>query len=71
MIMNKAIMLTRVLFVSVAEIGFVETEYLISESESLLEVCIAITNGQSLDNGYGSATINIVTDSTTATGELQ
>ena len=59
------------LHVSAAEIGFMVTEYSVSESESLVEVCVGITNGQSLDHGYGSATVKIVTGSVTATGKLQ
>ena len=58
-------------FVSAAEIGFIVTEYLVSESESQVEVCVGITNGQTLDHGYGSATLNIVTGSVTATGKSQ
>ena len=54
-----------------AEIGFMETEYSVSESELLVEVCVGITNGQSLDHGYGSATVSIVTTSVNATGKLQ
>ena len=56
------------LFVSAAEIGFIVTDYSVSESESLVEVCVGITNGQTLDHGYGSATLTIMTMSTTATG---
>ena len=58
-------------FVSVAEIGFIVNEYSVSESESAVEVCVGITNGQPLDQGYGSATVNIVTESVSATGKPQ
>ena len=58
-------------FVSAAEIGFIVNKYSVSESESLVEVCVGITNGQSLDQGYGSATVNITTQSVTATGKSQ
>ena len=53
---------------SVAEIGFMQTTYSVLESDSQFELCISIASGQSLNNGYGSATINIVTESATATG---
>ena len=56
---------------SAAEIGFMETEYSVSETDPEVEVCVGITNGQSLDHGYGSATVSIVITSVNATGKLQ
>ena len=56
---------------SAAEIGFTMTEYVVNEPESssvVVTVCINVTNGQSLDYGYGSATINIMTSSSSADG---
>ena len=59
---------------SVAEIGFVETEYCVTEPDSSfveVTVCIHITNGLSFDRGVDTATIiNITTISSSATGQL-
>ena len=59
------------LFSSAAEIGFTETKFVVHEPESSsvnVTLCINVTNGQSLEHGYGSATINMTTASATANG---
>ena len=57
---------------SVAEIGFVETQYCVSEPESSsveVAVCIHITNELSFDHDYDGATIiSIMTVNSSATG---
>ena len=58
------------LLLTEAIIGFEKSVYSVTEMEpsTLVEVCINVTNGLSLDHGYGSAIINLITHTGTAAG---